>query len=773
MLQEELKQIEIPTIAVRGVVLFPKCNINLEVGRKKSKLAVEIAEKYNNNYIFVATQKNPFQEDPKPEDLYKYGTIGRIKMKMVAPDGSINLVVEGIERARVVEFVTTDTMFQAKVEKIHSLVTNPVEEEALVRKLISYIEELININPTITVDLLDKITGKVSAEDICNIIAFHLPNSIERKQQYLEVVDINNRIKLLLTDINREKQLAELDYKIEEEIKQNMTEAQKEYYLREKLRIIREELGDISKKDEDFEELHEKIINAKMPKHIEEKVLAELKRYDSVSASSGEAGIIRTYIEWLIQLPWTEETEDANDLKHAKKVLDESHYGLEKVKERIIEYLAVKKMTQGQKGTVLCFVGPPGVGKTSLAKSIAESLGRRFVKVSLGGVKDEAEIRGHRRTYIGALPGRIIQGMKKAGTINPVFLLDEIDKMSSDYKGDPVSAMLEVLDPEQNKHFSDHYIEEEYDLSKVMFITTANYLYNIPEALRDRLEIIELGGYTEYEKLNIAKGHIIPKVLKEHGLTNKQITFTDSVILTIIREYTKEAGVRELERLIAKTARKVVTKIITGENKIYRISNKNIKEYLGNKLYQYGKANRTDQVGVATGLAYTQYGGDILPIEVSFYKGKGKLELTGQLGEVMKESAQIALSYVKTHAEEFGIDYKLLEENDIHIHVPEGAIPKDGPSAGITLTIALISALTNRPVRHDVGMTGEMTLRGEILPIGGLREKTLGAARSGIKTVIIPRENENDLEEIPKEVKEKLEFVTVKNLNEVINIAVK
>ena len=558
---------------------------------------------------------------------------------------------------------------------------------------------------------------------------------------------------------------------IENEVRKSISESQKEYYLREKMKVIQDELGEKAKKETDIEELRKKILAAKMPKSMEEKALAELNRYASLSVASGESAIIRTYLDFVIALPWSKESKDTNDIKKAKAQLDRDHYGLENVKERILEYLAVRIMTKKNPQAILCFVGPPGVGKTSLARSIAAALNKQFVKHSLGGVKDEAEIRGHRRTYLGALPGRILQGMKRAGVANPVFLLDEIDKLSSDYKGDPASALLEVLDSEQNKYFSDHYLEEPYDLSRVFFITTANYLENIPPALRDRLEIVELSSYTEFEKFEIAKRHLISKQLVNHGLENKRFELEDEALWEVIRRYTKEAGVRELERNIGTLIRRAIKKILMDKVDCVTITKDNLFEWLGKPKYDYMKIDTVDQVGVVTGLAYTQFGGDTLPVEVTYYKGEGKLVLTGKLGEVMRESAQAALSYVKSNAEKFGINPDLFKTNDIHIHVPEGAVPKDGPSAGVTIATAIISAFSNRLVRHSVGMTGEITLRGRVLPIGGVREKAIAAHRSGLNKILIPKENLKDLDDIPESVRASLEIVSVETIDDVIGNA--
>lgn len=576
---------------------------------------------------------------------------------------------------------------------------------------------------------------------------------------------------MILQEIESEKELSQIENKINDKVKSRIEESQKEYYLREKMRAIKEELGDVPDSDKDADEIRRRLDENPYPESIKEKIKEELSRYEMLPAASGETGVIKTYIDWMMDLPWWQESKDNEDLQAASDVLDADHYGLEKVKERILEYLAVKQMTNSLKAPIICLVGPPGVGKTSLAKSVARALDRKFVKISLGGVKDESEIRGHRRTYLGSMPGRFIQAMKKAGTINPVFLIDEIDKMASDYKGDPASAMLEVLDPEQNAMFSDHYIEEPYDLSKVLFIATANYLENIPNALRDRLEIIELSSYTELEKIEIAKRHLVPKQIKENGLKNSQLKIDDDMISYLIRYYTRESGVRQLERTIATVCRKSVLAILKDKKRSIKVTKKLIHEWLGNEKFEYGKRETKDQVGTVTGLAYTAFGGDVLQIEVNHFEGKGKLVITGQLGDVMKESATIAYDYVRANAKKYKIKPDFFENNDIHIHVPEGAVPKDGPSAGVTLTTALVSSLSNTPVKANLAMTGEVTLRGHVLPIGGLKEKSMAAHRCGITTVVIPKANVKDLDDVPAAVKETVSFIPVERVSQVLDAA--
>jgi ATP-dependent Lon protease len=639
------------------------------------------------------------------------------------------------------------------------------------RTLLEHFEQYIKVSKKVSNETFATVADVEEPGRLADLIASHLPIKTKQKQEILEIVSVKERLHTLISIIQDEQELLSLEKKIGQKVKRSMERTQKEYFLREQMKAIQTELGDKEGKGGEVEELREKIEQSGMPEETMKAALKELDRYEKLPVSSAESGVIHNYIDWLLALPWTTATEDMIDLTHSEEILNKDHYGLEKVKERVLEYLAVQKLTNSLKGPILCLVGPPGVGKTSLARSIATSLNRNFVRVSLGGVRDESEIRGHRRTYVGAMPGRIIQGMKKAKTVNPVFLLDEIDKMSNDFRGDPSAALLEVLDPEQNHNFSDHYIEEPYDLSKVMFVATANTLASVPGPLLDRMEIISIAGYTELEKVHIAREHLLPKQLKEHGLRKGNLQVRDEALLEIIRYYTREAGVRTLERQIAKVCRKAAKIIVTAERKRIVVTEKNIVDLLGKHIFRYGQAEKTDQVGMATGLAYTAAGGDTLAIEVSVAPGKGKLILTGKLGDVMKESAQAAFSYIRSRAEELHIDPDFHEKNDIHIHVPEGAVPKDGPSAGITMATALISALTGIPVSKEVGMTGEITLRGRVLPIGGLKEKTLSAHRAGLTKIILPAENEKDLDDIPESVKENLTFVLASHLDEVLEHA--
>ncbi|PKK87389.1 MAG: endopeptidase La, partial [Tenericutes bacterium HGW-Tenericutes-8] len=710
-------------------------------------------------------------ENPTPTDIEEYGVLAKTTMKLKLPNGNLKAKFNVVSRVKVKEYFLTSPFFVAEYEE-HVTKPGDVDEEmTLVRMVMNDVVTNANIVLNNPQEIVRSIQSGLTTDKIVDTIVSGLKGNEPDKYKYIQEANLNARLKMLLEDVAKQKMVSELEQHINEEVKKSIDESQKEYYLREKMRAIQNELGDKARKEDEVDELREKILKAKMPKEIEEKALQELARYSSTPPAMAESGIIKTYLDFLVALPWKKASKDSNDLNKVQAKLDKNHYGLSSVKDRIIEYLAVKIQTKRNPQTILCLVGPPGVGKTSLAISIADALGRKFVKQSLGGVRDESEIRGHRRTYIGALPGRILNGMKSAGTVNPVFLLDEIDKMSSDYKGDPASAMLEVLDPEQNAKFSDHYLEENYDLSQVLFITTANYLENIPAPLRDRMEIVELSSYTEYEKFNIATNHLIDKQLKAHGISRKEFSITDETLYYIIRHYTREAGVRELNRFIGTLIRKGIKEILMDKKTNIDVTMANVEHYIGKARFSHNLADVKDQIGVATGLAYTQFGGDTLSIEVTFYKGKGALSLTGKLGDVMKESAITALSYVKANAEKYNVDPVFFDNHDIHVHVPEGATPKDGPSAGITITTAILSAVSNRKIRKDVGMTGEMTLRGYVLPIGGLREKSIAAHRSGLKTIIIPKENEKDIEEIPTEVKNAIKIIPVSNITEVFEIA--
>lgn len=752
----------LPVLLIRNMVLFPWSEIRLEFDSDNDKKVISLAESFYENNIVIVNPKDLLEIDPDISELPKIGVLATIKMKIDMPNGKTRIILSGINRVYVHAYTKDDNLFEAMVSDTEEDELDIKEELAYSRALNKHIEVYVKEVPYMSNSVLGQIAGITSISRLTDIIALFLPTTFERKKEYIEEVSSTSRVKMILDDINRDIEVMKLEEEIEREVTKKMDESQKEYVLREKIKAIKEELGDINDKDTDIDLLKDKIRKLNCPKKVREKLEYEISRYEMCSSLSPEVGIIRNYIDWLINLPWDNFTKDETNLVKVKKYLDSTHSGLDKAKERIIEYLAVKQKTNNLKSPILCFVGPPGVGKTTLAKSIAKSIGRETTKISVGGINDEAEIVGHRRTYLGANPGLIIQGMKKAGTTNPVFIIDEIDKMTKDIKGDPASSLLEVLDPEQNNKFIDLFIEEEFDLSNVMFITTANYIEQIPNELRDRLEIIELYSYTEYEKLDIAKKHLIPKEITEHGLTSKNVRFTDDAILTIIRGYTKEAGVRELDRVIATVIRKIVKDIVMNNTKSNCIiNNGNIKKYLGNKKYLNNNDKELLSAGVVNGLAYTPYGGDLLQVEVTYFSGTGNLVLTGSLGDVMKESATIALSYIKANAKTFKLDDKIFRENDFHIHVPEGAIPKEGPSAGVTLTTAILSSLLNKKVSSNVAMTGEVTLTGKVLPIGGLKEKSIAAFRSGIERVFIPKENEPDLEEIPKEIKNKIDFILV------------
>lgn len=766
------KAVNIPLLPLRGLLIYPSVVLHLDVGREKS---VEALEKVmlNDHRILLATQKEVAVENPESEDIYDVGTICMVKQMLKLPNGTIRILVEGEERAKITSYIQTEEIFEVSAEIMEVPTIKDTEVQALMRKALDHFGEYIKLSSKLSTETMATVADIEEPSHLADAISSHLSLKIKEKQELLEIVEVKARLERLIGILSNEQEVLWIEQKIGQRVKKSMERTQKEYYLREQMKAIQKELGDREGKDGEVLDLKEDIESSAMPDSIKETALKELDRYEKLPSSSAESGVIRNYIDWLLKLPWTEATEDHLNLNDAEKVLNEDHYGLEKVKERVLEYLAVQQMSDKLKGPILCLAGPPGVGKTSLAKSVARALNRHFVRISLGGVRDEAEIRGHRRTYVGAMPGRIIQGMKKAETINPVFLLDEIDKMSNDFRGDPSSAMLEVLDPEQNNSFSDHYIEEPYNLSNVMFITTANNIQTIPQPLLDRMEILQIAGYTEVEKLHIAIEHLIPKQLKEHGLKKKQLKFKEEAIQYLIRHYTREAGVRNLERRIASICRKVTKTIVSGEKKSMTITEKSIIDFLGKPVYRHGLAETEDQVGVATGLAYTAFGGDTLSIEVSLSPGKGKLTLTGKLGEVMRESAQAAVSYIRSKAELLNIDPGFHEKYDIHIHVPEGATPKDGPSAGITMATAVVSALTQKPVKKEVGMTGEMTLRGRVLPIGGLKEKTLSAHRAGLSTIIIPKDNERDLEDIPESIREDLSFIPVTHLDEVLKHALK
>ncbi|WP_042223310.1 endopeptidase La [Oceanobacillus manasiensis] len=763
--------IQLPLLPLRGLLVFPSMVIHLDVGRDKSIAALEQAM-MGDQTIFLVAQRKISMDDPEPQDIYSIGTVAVVKQMLKLPNGTMRVLVEGTHRGEIIQFLeNSGDAFEVEIEKREDIHGEMNEEEALMRSLLGLFEQYVSVSRKINKETFATVADIDEPSRLADIITSHLSLKIKEKQELLEMENVVARLKYLIKLITNEKKVLDLEKKIGQRVKTSMEKTQKEYYLREQMKAIQKELGEKDGKTGEVGQLREKIINSDMPENIMEVALKELDRYEKVPQSSAESSVIRNYLEWLIALPWTQQSEDTIEINKAEDILNTDHYGLDKVKERILEYLAVQKLTNSIKGPILCLVGPPGVGKTSLAKSIARSINRNFVRISLGGVRDEAEIRGHRRTYIGAMPGRIIQGMKKAKTINPVFLLDEIDKMSNDFRGDPSSAMLEVLDPEQNSNFSDHFIEETYDLSNVLFVATANYVNNIPGPLLDRMELISIAGYTEVEKLHIAKEHLLPKQLRENGLKKSTLQMRDEALLKLIRRYTREAGVRNLERQLATICRKAARVIISEEKKRVIVTEKSLEELLGKPMYRYGIREKEDQVGTATGLAYTAAGGDTLSIEVSHYPGKGKLTLTGKLGDVMQESAQAAFSYIRSRAKELKITPDFYEKYDIHIHVPEGATPKDGPSAGITMATALVSALTGRAVKKEVGMTGEITLRGRVLPIGGLKEKSLSAHRAGITTFIIPADNDKDIEDIPESVRSELTFIKVSHLDEVLKYA--
>lgn len=761
-----------PMLPLRGIVVYPYMILHFDVGRIKSIKAIEEAM-LNEQLIFLAAQKDPNVEDPKFDEINVYGTIARIKQLLRLPGDTIRVLVEGIERAKVVNFIQDDPFYQVDIVELKriSLQSTKADNQALARQVIEHFERYAKLSGKISQDATLSITNIDDLTRLPDVIASNLGISLELKQSILEELSPKKRLSKLLDILVHENEILEIEKNITTKVRQQIDKNQKEYYLREQLKAIQKELGEAADLTTEVEEYRERIDQANLPEEVKKKALKEVDRLSRMHSTSAESGVIRTYLDILLELPWNKKTEERLDIKYAAEILDRDHYGLEKVKERILEYLAVRKMKNGLHGPIICLAGPPGVGKTSIAKSIAEALNRNYVRMSLGGVRDEAEIRGHRRTYVGSMPGRIINALRQAGSANPLILLDEIDKMSADYKGDPASAMLEVLDAEQNKDFRDHYLELPFDLSDVMFLTTANYKEAIPRPLLDRMEVIDLTGYTEDEKTSIAARYLIPKQLVLHGVEPSLIRFEESAIREIIVHYTREAGVRNLERQVATVIRKATKLIVTEEKKNIRITQKNIKTFLGARKFLYDKTNEKDEIGIVRGLAWTPVGGDTMPIEVNLMPGEGALELTGQLGDVMKESARIARSYIRSVADEYGIESDFHKKYDMHIHVPEGAIPKDGPSAGITLATAMISAITQIPARKNVAMTGEITLRGKVLPIGGLKEKVLAAHRAGVDTVLIPVENKKDIEEIPENVRKVVRLIPVAHMSEVIKYA--
>ena len=765
----------VPLLPLRDIIVFPHMVVPLFVGREKSIAALKDAMAHkgpdDKAVILLAAQKKAKTNDPGAEDIFHFGTLGHVIQLLPLPDGTVKVLVEGVRRARVKKFQPNDAFFMVEVEEIDEGVEKSVELEALVRSVHSVFEAFVKLNKRIPPEMLMQVASIDDPARLADTIVAHLSLKLNDKQSLLETESPAKRLEKLYELMQGEIEILQVEKKIRTRVKKQMEKTQKEYYLNEQMQAIQKELGDRDEFKNEIQEIDEKLKNKRMSKEATLKVKKELKKLRMMSPMSAEATVVRNYIDWIISLPWYEETQDRLDVVEAEKVLNEDHFGLRKAKERILEYLAVQALVKKLKGPILCFVGPPGVGKTSLARSIARATGRKFVRLSLGGVRDEAEIRGHRRTYIGAMPGKLIQSLKKAGTSNPVFLLDEIDKMSTDFRGDPSSALLEVLDPEQNHNFNDHYLDLDYDLSKVMFICTANTMHNIPGPLQDRMEVIRIAGYTEPEKLSIARRYLIPKEQEANGLADMNVEITDPALKTIISRYTRESGVRSLEREMAAIFRKVARDILKNGKRDIRVDRKLAMKFLGTPRYRFGSAELEDQVGIVTGLAWTEMGGEILTTEATVMPGKGKLIITGKLGEVMQESAQAALSYVRSRAERFGIDRKTFENSDIHIHLPEGAIPKDGPSAGVTMCTALVSALTKIPVRRDVAMTGEITLRGRVLPIGGLKEKTLAAHRAGMKVVLIPKENRKDLRDIPKKIRDQLRMVPVEFVDDVLREA--
>jgi ATP-dependent Lon protease len=761
----------LPLLPLRGTIVFPYMVIPLDVGREKSINAVEEAM-LKDRVILLSAQRDSAVAEPVPSDIHEYGCAAEIKQLVKIPNGVIRILVEGLTRVKIADYVQMEPFFKVKIERLQEDEEITPEIEALMRTVIYQFEQCAKLSKKVPLEIVPSVTEMKEPGRLADVIASQVLYRVEDKQEIMEAVSAKERLEVLCRILNREVEVLELEKKIQLRVRKQMEKTQKEYYLREQLKAIQKELGEKDEKAVEIEGYKKKIKQGKFPSEVRKRLSEEVDKLAKIPSMSAESVVVRNYIDWILALPWSIRTKDELDIVMAEKILDEDHYALEKVKERIIEYLAVRQLSNKIRGPILCLVGPPGVGKTSLAKSIARAMKRNFVRFSLGGVRDEAEIRGHRRTYVGALPGKIVQIMKKAGSLNPVVLLDEIDKMSMDFRGDPSSALLEVLDPEQNCEFVDHYLELPFDLSEVMFITTANVLYNIPRPLQDRMEIITIPGYIEEEKANIAHQFLIAKQKKENGLENDQLVISKASVLKMIRDYTREAGVRELERLIAAVCRKSARKIAKNEAKKVYVTPKKVEAFLGIPKYHYGMAEKDNQVGVVTGLAWTQVGGDVLTIETTILRGKGSLILTGKLGDVMKESAQAGFSYIRSRQEQLGIKANFHEEYDIHVHVPEGAIPKDGPSAGISMATSIASALMNKPVRADVAMSGEITLRGRVLPVGGIKEKVLAAHRAGIKLVILPKDNKRELEEVPIAIRKQMDFLLVEHMDEVLREAI-
>lgn len=763
----------LPLLPVRDVVIFNDMLLPLFVGREKSVRAVEEAVA-KDGFLFLATQKEPSIENPTPDQIFSVGTVSKVLRMLKLPDGHVKALVQGISKARIVKYVSKKSLYRVNIEMIHEepLLEVDLEIEALMRNVRENAEKILAFRGELTSDVGDVLESIDDPGKLADLVASNLKLKIDESQFLLELIHSIDRLKKVNDLLSKEVELSSMQAKIQSDVKDEISKSQRDYFLREQVRVIHKELGESDDRAKELEDYKNKITKARMPKEADKEALKQVKRLEQMHPDSAESSVIRTYLDWLVDMPWSKTTRDVIDIKQAKTVLDKDHFGLRKVKDRILEYLSVHKLNSKTRGPILCFVGPPGVGKTSLGQSIALAMKRKFVRISLGGIRDEAEIRGHRRTYIGALPGRILQGLKQSGTKNPVFMMDEIDKLGSDFRGDPSSALLEALDPEQNSVFSDHYLNLPFDLSRVMFILTANLTDTIPSALLDRMEVITLAGYTEDEKRMIARRHLIPRQVRENGLKAQTMSISRGALLQIINEYTSEAGLRNLEREIGALCRKVARKIAEGGKGPFGVTKRNLPKYLGLPKYFPEMDHESSQVGLSTGLAWTQAGGEVLYVEVSLIGGKGELIITGQLGDVMQESARAALSYAKANLDSLGIKENIFENMDIHIHVPAGAIPKDGPSAGIAMATALISALTNKPVSKDVAMTGEITLRGRVLPVGGLKEKVLGALRAGIRTIIIPEKNKRELADIPLNVRRKINFVPVKNMDKVISLAI-
>jgi len=763
----------LPLLPVRDNVYFPHMLFPLFVGREKSVRSLDEAMS-RQRYIVLVAQRDMTVEDPEPSDIFTIGVVAEIIQILKVPDGTVRVMLEGLERVEVLEYTQNEPFFKVRIRTLPSEEVTSIENEALMRSVTSQFEQIVNNGRNVPPEVLINVINIEEPGKLADSITPYLPLRVEQKQEVLETIPVGERLEKLSVILKKELEILEIQRNIRTRVEKEMGDSQREFFLREQMKAIQQELGERDERTAEIEEYRQKIAEAQMPEDVDQRATKEVERLEKMPYAAPEGSVIRTYLDWLVGLPWNKHTTDELDVDKAEEILNEDHYGLQKPKERILEFLAVRKLSGSLKGPILCFVGPPGVGKTSIGKSIARALGRKFVRISLGGVRDEAEIRGHRRTYVGAMPGRIIQGVKQAGTRNPVFMLDEIDKVGADFRGDPSAALLEALDPEQNDSFSDHYLEVPFSLSDVMFITTANMLDTIPPALRDRMEIIPFSGYIEDDKLEIARQFLVPKQFKEHGIGKSKLAIDDETLRVLIREYTREAGVRNLEREVAAICRKVARRIAGGRKSKTRVKPSDLHDYLGKKRYHYGRAEEQDEVGTATGLAYTEFGGDIITVEVGLVKSeKATLLLTGQLGDVMKESAQAALTYIRSRAAELNIDETFQSHYDVHIHVPAGGIPKDGPSAGITMATALASALTKRPARSDVAMTGEITLRGRVLPIGGLKEKVLAAHRAGIRMVILPSENEKDIEDIPDHVVQEMNLRLVSHVDEVLKIALR